>query len=415
MQLGAADRATSLRIAYLVSMYPAVSHTFILREVLALRQLSIELEVASINDPSAYMLTAEERGEEQRTFYVKRQGAAGAGATAARMLLRHPARLVRGLRRALQLSGPGLKRRSLHVFYWLEALILLDWMRRRRLTHLHVHFATPASTVALILASMAPITFSMTVHGPDEFYDVPGYRLAEKIEAALFVVCISFFARSQLMKISGQALWSKLEVARLGVDASHFAPPPPRAQPEPLEILCVGRMVPAKGQRILLEAVARLVEEGRSVRLRLIGDGPDRAALEQFAATRGIARHTSFEGAVNQERIRAFYAGADVFALPSFAEGIPVVLMEAMAMEIPCVSTRIHGIPELIRDGVDGLLVAPSDVDGLCQAFRTLMDEPCLRQSLGRAGRARVQAEYDLPRSVDRLAAIFHHRLGVAQ
>ena len=396
-------------------MYPAVSHTFILREVLALRQRSIELEVASINDPSAYMLTAEERGEEQQTFYVKRQGVAGASAMAARMALRQPARLVRGLRRALQLSGPGLKRRSLYVFYWLEALILLDWMRRQRLTHLHVHFATPASTVALILASMAPITFSMTVHGPDEFYDVPGYNLAEKIEAALFVVCISFFARSQLMKITGQAQWSKLEVARLGVDESHFAPTPPRAQPEPLEILCVGRMVPAKGQRILLEAVTRLVEEGRSVRLRFIGDGPDRAALEQLAATRSIAGHISFEGSVNQEKIRAFYARADVFALPSFAEGIPVVLMEAMAMEIPCVSTHIHGIPELIRHGVDGLLVAPSDVDGLCQAFRTLMDEPHLRQSLGRAGRARVQAEYDLPRSVDRLAAIFHHRLGVAQ
>jgi glycosyltransferase involved in cell wall biosynthesis len=288
-------------------------------------------------------------------------------------------------------------------------MILLHWMHARSLTHLHVHFATPAASVAVIATKIAPITMSMTVHGPDEFYDVTVYSLAAKVAASKFVVCISFFAQSQMMKVATD--WTKFEIGRLGVDSAHFAASGPKAVDGPFRILCVGRLVGAKGQRILIEAVELLQQQGRTVELDLVGDGPDREALEAFVHTRGIGGAIRFAGSIGQDRIRDFYRAADCFAMASFAEGIPVVLMEAMSMEIPVVATGINGIPELIQDGVDGLLVPPSDVAGMAAAIARLIDDAPLRERLGKAGRIKVEAEYALSASADRLLDIFTRRL----
>ena len=403
------------RIAYLVSKYPDFSHTFILREVLALRERGIEIEVASINDaPAQNRLTQTECDEAARTFYVKRLGLAGALRAKLWMLTHRPSGLVRGLVFALKLSGGDLSDCLRCLFYYMEALILAKWMSERELTHLHVHFATPAATVALILTRVAPVTISMTVHGPDEFYDVSSYHLAEKVRVAKFVVCISFFAQSQLMKLVPGSYWTKFDVVRLGVDTSKFTPRPLPAGGA-TQILCVGRLVSSKGQRILIEAVARLRKAGHDVKLQLVGDGPDRADLEELVRELDLSQAVAFAGIVNQDNIGAYYRDADIFALASFAEGIPVVLMEAMAMEIPCVATRITGIPELIEDGVSGLLVAPSDVDGLAAAIERLIASAELCGSLGNAGRLRVQQQYELSGSADRLTEIFLSRLGQAE
>lgn len=402
----------SLRIGYLISKYPAVSHTFILREIAALRARGIEIDVASINDaddPSR--MTEAERSEAQKTFYVKRAGAGGALRAILGLTCRHPLRFASGLAAALRLSGLDLKRSILGLFYLAEACILADWMKKRTLSHLHVHFATPAATVAMLLTEISPISFSMMVHGPDEFYDVSDYYLTEKISAALFVVCISHFAQSQLMKLSSGDQWSKFDVARLGVDTSHFAPRARPAMPDRVEILCVGRLVAAKGQRILIAAAEQLRLQGRSFCLRFIGDGPDRHQLEALVTEKSLSDCIRFEGSINQDAILAFYLNADIFALASFAEGIPVVLMEAMSMEIPCVSTSINGIPELIHDGYDGLLVAPSDVEGFTAALARLMDDAALRVQLGKAGRTQVLGKYEIHANADLLAEVFRNRL----
>jgi glycosyltransferase involved in cell wall biosynthesis len=216
------------------------------------------------------------------------------------------------------------------------------------------------------------------------------------------------------MKLSPYEHWSKFVVSPLGVDPEIFAPQPPRPSPDPFEILCVGRLTPAKGQHILIDAVEQLTQAGRQVLLRLVGSGPDETSLREHAARSAARGRVIFEGAINQDCIREFYATADAFCLPSFAEGLPVVLMEAMAMEVPCVTTQIAGIPELIRDGVDGLLVAPSDTDALAAVLARLMDDPQLRRQIGKSGRARVVEHYDLRRSVERLAQIFTERVSVA-
>jgi glycosyltransferase involved in cell wall biosynthesis len=190
-----------------------------------------------------------------------------------------------------------------------------------------------------------------------------------------------------------------------------FLPKRIAAAPENFTILSVGRMVPAKGQHQLIDAVERLAEQGRRVRLHLVGTGPDEASLRARVSLFKDAGVVVFEGPVNQDRIRVLYEKADLFCIPSFAEGIPIVLMEAMAMEIPCVTTQIAGIPELIRPGVDGLLVAPSDLDGLTEALARMMDDQELRQRLGKSGRERIVEHYDLRRNMKRLAEIFAERI----
>lgn len=408
--------STNPAIAYILSQHPKLSQIFVLREVLELRRLGFRVEVASVNsaDRDLSGLTAAEAAEADVTYYLKEQGVVGAARAHLATLVTNPVGWFRGMRLVLSLGKLDVKKVAMNIAYFTEAVMVGRWMRGRGLRHAHAHLGSQAATVAMFTAAVFGITFSITVHGPDEFYDATGQHLTRKIEAADFIVCISHFARSQLMNLSEYEHWHKLVVSRLGIDPAVFRPRPHRAHPEVFEVLCVGRLTPAKGQHLLVDAIARLRGEGRSVRLRLVGDGPDRGSLERHVAALGLHDAITLEGAVNQDRIREFYASADCFAIPSFAEGIPVVLMEAMAMEIPCVTTHITGIPELIRNGTDGVLVAPSDVDGLVDALARLIDDPDERERLGRNGRVRVVEHYDLMRNVGTLAQIFRDRIAAS-
>ncbi len=400
-------------LAYLVSTYPTLSMTFVLREVLALREMGFRVETVSINRPDRAILelTAVEAAEARNTCCVKQHGLAGATVAELQTVFGNFGGYWRGVGLAFRLAGLDLRRLYLNLMYFIEALMVGQWMKRQGLRHLHVHLASQAASVGLFVRTVFGVGYSITVHGPDEFYDVERQMLAEKIASADFLCCISSFARSQLMKLSPYEQWSKFVMSPLGVDPEIFAPRQKPSTPETFEILCVGRLTPAKGQHILIDAVERLIQDGRQVQLRLVGSGPDEASLREHAA-HSLARDcVVFEGAINQDRIRDFYATADAFCLPSFAEGLPVVLMEAMAMEIPCVSTYIAGIPELIRDGEDGLLVPASDLDALVKALASLMDDAELRRRIGKSGRARVVEDYDLRRNVERLAAIFAERV----
>lgn len=405
------SHGTRQRLAYLVSRYPAVSHTFILREVTQLRARGFEIEVASINAPDRQpeAMTDNERQEAAQTYGVKAHGLLGAIAAHLWGLTR-PLAWLNGLGQALISGGWNLRRTLYGVFYFTEALMLWRWMSHKRLSHLHVHFATAAANVAVALKKFAPIGLSITVHGPDEFYDVPGQQLQDKIAMADFIICIGAFARSQLMHLSPACQWHKFEVCPLGVDPERYQPGQQK-EAAPFTILCVGRLCSAKGQPILIETCRRLCADGRQLRLVLVGTGPEEATLKTMVVEAGLTASVLFTGALNETEVRYWYHRADAFALASFAEGIPVVLMEAMASGIPCVTTRITGIPELIRDGIDGLLVSPSDTNELVNALASLMDDQELRQDLARSGRARVEEKFNLTRNIDRLGDVFCKRL----
>ena len=391
-------------LAYLVSRYPAVSHTFILREIERLRALGHEIHTASINPPDRALaaMDAPERAEAEATYGVKAHGAAGALAALAFWGLRSPLRLAAMLR-----EGWSLGRGPRGLAYAVEAAMVARWMQSRALQHLHVHFGNAGATVGVLVKALTGCHLSYTIHGPDEFDDVPGQQLPRKMRAADAVVCISQFARSQLMRISDPRDWDKFQVVRLGVDPLRFDYRPPVADDGPVRLLCVGRLTPAKGQVLLVRACARLRDAGAPFHLTLVGDGPDRARIESAIAEHRLGEHITLTGSLTQAGVRAELARAQVFVLPSFAEGIPVVLMEAMSSGVPCVSTPVNGIPELIEHGRSGLLATPGDVDSLTAQLRRLIDEPALRAAIAPAARERVQERFDLSRNVRQLGHVF--------
>lgn len=249
------------------------------------------------------------------------------------------------------------------------------------------------------------------MHGPTEFFDVQHFRLAEKSRRATFVICISEYAKSQLMALVAPTLWKKLHVIHVGLPIGQFEPVDQRAPDDRATILCVGRLVPEKGQAVLLEAVARLIVAGCELSVTFAGDGPSRAELGATVERLDLAEYVSFAGAVGQEEIRELYGRASLFCLPSFAEGIPVALMEAMAMRCPVVSTRIAGIPELIEHGHTGLLVSAGAVDELAGALRRLLEDEALRQELGTRARAKVLSDFNIDTTAPSLVALFRREV----
>ncbi len=405
------------KITYLVSHYPAISLTFILNEIRHLRRQGLEIDVCSINDPDRpdEGLTAIEREERQRSFFVKSAGLGHILRAQLSLLLFSPLRYLRGLREAIRLADGSPRALLYRLFYFLEAVVVARQMRCTGSRHLHVHFGSEVATVALLVKQVAPVTLSLSIHGSDEFYDAPGFHLSRKIEEADFIFCVSHYTASQLMRLSANAHWHKITVAPLGVDVERFAPAPVCRDETAIDILCVGRLNAAKGLHLLLQAYAGLSQRFPHARLTLVGDGEERESLEALARSLGIDKRIRFAGAVNQDRILPYYREADIFCLPSFAEGVPVVLMEAMAMEIPCVASRITGIPELIDDGRDGLLFTAADERSLRAALARLIDSPALRQRLGKAAREKIVRQYNRDVNFSALARHFVRELDALQ
>lgn len=396
------------RIGYLVSQYPAVNHTFILREVRALRRLRFDVKVVSIRPPDRPLsaLSEDEASEHRQTFSVLGAGRVHALAVHARVFLRRPLAYLRTLCFAWSLTRGSLTLLLPYTFYFLESVVAGEYFERQDVRLVHSHFST---TVLLIMSRLFPIRYSMTVHGPDEFGDVVGFHMARKVSGAALVATISHYASSQVMKASDPDHWHKVHAIALGVDPAEFSPRvrEQRSALDPFKLLFVGRLAPAKAQHLLIRTVAALVQRGRSVRLTLVGAGPSEESLQTLVSELTLQGCVQLVGACNHDRIVECYSDCDAFVLGSFAEGVPVVLMEAMAMEVPCVATWITGIPELIDNGVDGLLVPPASVQALVTAVERLMDDPQLSRQIALAGRRKVQAKYDLEKNAGRLGTAF--------
>jgi colanic acid/amylovoran biosynthesis glycosyltransferase len=393
-----------MRIAYLIGHYPAVTHTFIQREIEELRRQGFEIETFSIwRAREDQLLTQVDRAEHENTYSLLPPRPADYFRSHVGSALRSPRRYVRTLTRALRLSSHGLRGRLLGLSWFLEAVVVQRRCERRGIRHVHVHLDGTAPAVGLLVthfgnggAQTGPWSFSMTVHGSKEFFDVARQRLARKVRAARFVVCVSDFTRSQLMALVDDTHWPRLHVVHCGIDPEHFAPPQQRPSQDGLiRILTVGRLDNMKGVAILIEAVGELRRRGAPVALTVVGDGPQRGHLERLAARDSIGERITWAGTVGQDGIRAQYHAAHVFCLPSFAEGIPVVLMEAMSTGLPVVANHITGIPELVDDEVSGLLVRPGRSDLLVQALERLVGDFDLRARMGRAGREKVLQEFE--------------------
>jgi colanic acid/amylovoran biosynthesis glycosyltransferase len=403
-----------LRIAYLVSRYPIPSLAFLSREIEGLRAAGIEVETISIRRPeAAELLTDADRSEADRTFGVLLPRPLAALAAHLGAFLRGPHHYLLTLARALGMAGPGIRAHVWAIFYFAEAIVVRRHCRRLGITHIHaVQFADGGGDVGLLACHRATTdgrewTCSVAVHGPTELYEVTRYALAEKVRRAHLVVVPAEFTRSQLLAQIGERRRAPIEVVRMGVDLERFHPHPDSGRTgAEVRVLCVARLVPHKGQGTLLRALASLRDDGLSMRTLLVGAGPERATLEALCRELGLEREVEFAGAVGQEDLPHLYAESDICCLPSLAETVGVVNMEAMATARAVVSSNLMGVPELIEDGVDGILVTPGREGELAQSLRTLAADPELRRRLGEAGRRKVEREFDSRAQAARLSGL---------
>lgn len=403
------------RIAYLTGEYPRASDTFIQREVAALRELGHEVLTCSIRRTGAeHHVGPEQRAEAAATFNVLKAARNPARLVSAHIrYLKRPGTYFRALVLAWRTAPKGLKGRLYQLFYFAEAAVLADHLQRNDVTHLHNHIAKASCTVAMLVNALSGVPYSFTIHGPDIFFEPMHWRIDEKVARAQFVACISHFCRSQVMCFAAPEHWSRLHIVHCGVDPDRYSDDGVGRETG-TRLLFVGRLAGVKGVPVLLQALARLKTQHPALQLTLIGDGPERPRIEAEAKALGLGDNTRFLGYQSQDAVAEALQQSDLFVLPSFAEGLPVVLMEAMAAALPVVTTRIAGVPELVQDGESGLLVAPGDVDALSTALETLVSDPKRRARMGRAGREKVCAEFDIMTEARKLSALFRQPAGNA-
>jgi glycosyltransferase involved in cell wall biosynthesis len=384
-----------MRIAYLTGQYPRATDTFIQREVAALRDAGVHVQTFSIRKPPEdENIGPEQRAERERTTYILPPSFINLIAVGIKLKLGSPLRYLRSLKLAWSVRQPGLKGLLYSLFYLIEAGILADTMRRQKLTHLHNHFGDSSCTVAMLAAELGGFTFSFSLHGPGIFFEPYTWRLDEKLKRALFVSNISHFCRSQAMIFCPPQKWDRLHIIHCGVDTSLFKPATHTTQGT--RLLTVGRMASVKGIPILLDAIKSLLPKHPNLTLTVVGDGPERKDFEQHANNLGIQSNVHFLGYQSQSQVRDHLNNTDVFVLPSFAEGVPVVLMEAMAAGVPVVTTRIAGIAELVDDGQSGTLVPPGNTDALVDAIDDLLNKPDKRTAFGQEGHQKVADEFNI-------------------
>ena len=402
------------RVAYLTGEYPRATDTFIQREVAALRAHGLTVETCSIRRTGVeHHVGDEQRAEAARTFHVLEEtGKPLASLKAHLAALRAPGRYLQGLRLAWKTAPGGIKGHIYNLIYFAEAVVLADHMRRRGVVHLHNHIAKSSCTVAMLASAVSGIPYSFTLHGPDIFFEPYHWRLDEKIARASFVACISHFCRSQAMIFSAPAHWDRLHIVHCGVDPALYDTP---RTAQGKRLLFVGRLAAVKGVPVLFRALQDLAPDHPDLHLTLIGDGPERRALEDQARAMGLSGMVDFVGYKGQAEVAQALRATDILVLPSFAEGLPVVLMEALAARVPVLTTRIAGVGELVEDGIRGRLVAPGDPVALGDALRELLDAtPEDRAAMGAAGRARVVAEFDSVTEAGKLAALIAASAGGA-
>ncbi len=396
-----------MKIAYLVNQYPAPTHTFIRREIQALEAQGVEVLRYSVRRSRSPLTTEADHQELARTRIILSVGALGLLGALLAVVVTRPVRLARAVRLAIRLGWRSDRGLPLHLVYVAEACVLVRWLRAAGADHLHAHFGTNPAAVAALCRTLGGPPYSFTVHGPEEFDRPEALKLREKIEGAAFVVAISSFGRSQLCRWARHEDWARLEVVRCGLDGSLLGATPTPVPAVP-RFVCVARISEQKGHLLLMEAAARLAAEGVPFEIVLVGDGPMRGQVEALVRQHHLEDRVRLAGWMSSEQVRTTIEGSRALLLPSFAEGLPVVVMESLALGRPVITTAIAGIPELVEPGVTGWLVPAGSVEALVEAMRAaLAASPDRLGEMGRTGAARVARFHDASREAAKLARLF--------
>lgn len=393
-------------VAYLINQYPKVSHSFIRREILALAAQGIHICRYSIRPCPDQLIDPDDLEELKKTQVLLAVGLGGLVVQLSWVLVSRPLAFIRAFKLATQIGWQSHRGLWRHYIYLAEASVLFFRLRAANVTHLHAHFGTNPAAVAMLCHALGGPPYSFTVHGPDEFDHPQALHLETKIAHAAFVVAVSSYGKSQLYRWSHPQDWSKIHIIHCGLDHL-FLGQPPTSLPETSHFVCIGRLCPAKGQLLLVEAVAQLIAEGVDLRLTLVGDGELRPALETAIATAQLEKIVTITGWVSSSHIRDYLLDAKIKVLPSFAEGLPVVLMEALALGRPVISTYIAGIPELVEPA-HGWLIPAGSVTALKEAMRvSLATHTDQLQYMGQAGAHRVAVSHNIKTETAKLSQLF--------
>ena len=395
-----------MKIAYFTNTYPRATDTFIRLEVLGLRKRGLDVSTYSVRKSGDdHNVDDEVISEKANTSFILPFNAIELLLALLKALLFNPIRFLEALKITVKTSRPGIKGHFLQWAYFLEAVVLSNRLRKDKVEHLHNHLGDNSGTVTLIAAKLVNIPYSISIHGPHIFFDGPNWALNEKTQHAKFISCIGHFCTSQMMLYTESDYWDKFHIIRCGVDLEKYQFRSAATQPK--KLLFVGRLSNEKGLNVLLDSLATLNSDSHDITLTVLGDGPSRKDLEKQAQDLNLHDIVIFKGFVDQPTIRNHLNDSDIFILPSFAEGIPVSLMEAMAIGVPVITTYVGGISELVVDQETGLLCYPSDSDGLAEAIKTYLNDQELLQHIVAKARLHVETEFDVDQQIDKLAELF--------
>lgn len=386
-----------MRIAYLVNQYPKTSHSFIRRELQAIEEMGHSVIRFAMRSPEdAELPDPRDLEEKQKTYALLNKGAVTFFLQTIGGFCRRPIRALKALGRAWSFGRHSERGILLHIIYWAEALALASRAKQYGVEHIHAHFGTNSAVVACLISILTDVPFSFTVHGPEEF-DKPAFiDLGPKVEASAFAVAISSFGRGQLMRHVRYDHWDKIKVVHCGLDAA-FSDGERPTMSDTTQLVCVGRLCEQKAPLLAVEAIGKVRDAGHEVSLVLAGDGELRDAVEAKISELGLSEHVTITGWVSSDEVRRLISESRGLVLPSFAEGLPVVLMEAAVLERPSITTYIAGIPELIHPGKTGFLVPSGDVDALSESIIGLLQTPVAELiEIGKAARDLTLERHDI-------------------
>jgi colanic acid/amylovoran biosynthesis glycosyltransferase len=400
-----------MKIAYLTNTYPNPSCTFIRREIAALEANGIPILRFAIRPSEANLIDEADQQESLKTRHILKIGAVKLLLALGRNLWTKPLDFLKTCQLMFKIGIKGEKNLLYHVIYLIEACVLLDWSTQASIDHIHVHFGTNAATVALFCHSLGGPTYSFTVHGPEEFDKVDAIALPEKIKRASFVVAVSSFGRSQLLRWCDYQDWSKIQVVHCGLDAMFLSQSYVPLPTEP-QFVCVGRLSEQKGISILVEAVGQLAQEGLRFKLVIVGDGSLRSEIEALIKNLTLEDYIELTGWATNLEVRQHILESQVMILPSFAEGLPVAIMESLALSRPVLTTHIAGIPELIQPNRSGWLVPAGSVDALAIAMGQILHLPLEEiADMGKIGSEMVIKEHNATEEAKKLVKLFQSQI----
>ncbi len=393
-----------MNISYLINQYPKVSHSFIRREILALERQGFKVQRIALRGWNEQLVDLQDIDERTKTHYVMRAGLNSLVLAVLSTQLASPKRFYVAFKCMFQLARQSDKSLLYHLIYLAEACKCLSWLEAHQSQHVHAHFGTNSAEIAMLASVLSDVPYSFTVHGPEEFDKPLALGLSKTVSLAKFVVAISSFGRSQLYRWADFADWPKIKVVHCGLEAG-FYNVPAKAIPVKPSLVCVGRLCEQKGQMLLVEAAKQLRDDGIEFELVLAGDGEMRADVENLIIKYALQNQIKITGWISSEAVRAHILDAKALVLPSFGEGLPVVIMEAMSLHRPVISTYIAGIPELVKPGENGWLCVAGDVGDLTRAMREALSTSLADlQTMGDAAFKRVIQQHNIDIEAAKLA-----------